>query len=75
MTAVALEPRDLPAGASMEVTAYQPDGTVEHLIWLRNYREAWKRTYWFNDPVALPSGTRLMVNSTGPAAAILLVNP
>jgi len=75
VSAVAIEPRDLPAGASMEVSAFAPDGTVEHLIWLRNYREAWKRTYWFSDPVALPGGTRLVVNSTGPAAAILLVNP
>ena len=40
---VAITPRDMPEGSSMEVTAYKPDGEVEHLIWLRNYREEWTR--------------------------------
>ena len=69
--ATGITPQDLPTGASMEVTAYQPDGTVDHLIWLRNYREQWTRTYWFSDPVELPRGTQVVVHSTAPATAIL----
>ena len=71
VTAVAITPRDLVNGASMEVTAYKPDGTVEHLIWLRNYREEWTRTYWFRDPIRLPAGTRIVVDSTAPGAAVI----
>ena len=70
-TAVAVTPRDLVSGASMEVTAYKPDGSVEHLIWLRSYREEWTRTYWFRDPVRLPLGTRIVVDATVPGAAII----
>lgn len=72
-TALAVTPRGLPDGASMEVTAYEPDGAVEHLVWLRNYRKTWTRTYWFRDPVALPAGTRIAVDApTGAAAAVAL---
>jgi len=73
VTAVAITPRDLPQGSSMEVTAYKPDGSVEHLIWLRNYREEWTRTYWFRDPVRLPAGTRVAVDAVEPAAALISV--
>jgi len=70
-TAVAITPRELSNGASLEVTAYKPDGAVEHLIWLRNYREEWARTYWFRDPVRLPAGTRIVVDATAPGAAVI----
>lgn len=71
VTAVAVTPRELADGASMELTAYKPDGSVEHLIWLRNYREEWTRTYWFRDPVRLPAGTRLVVDATAPGGAVI----
>lgn len=73
--AAAVRPRHLPDGAAMDISAYLPDGTVEHLIWLRDYRRQWTRAYWFRDPVFLPKGTRIVVNSVAPAsAAIMLVN-
>ena len=71
VTAVAITPRELANGASLEVTAYKPDGSVEHLIWLRNYREEWTRTYWFRDPIRLPAGTRIAVDATAPGSAVL----
>ncbi|HKW99375.1 MAG TPA: cytochrome c [Bryobacteraceae bacterium] len=71
ITAAAIRPQDLSTGASMEVTAYKPDGTVEHLVWLRRYREEWARTYEFRDPIPLPRGTRIVVDSTVPAAAVI----
>jgi hypothetical protein len=74
VTAVAVTPRELANGASMEVTAYKPDGAVEHLIWLRNYREEWTRTYWFRDPVRLPAGTRIVVDATAPGAAVISIS-
>ncbi len=71
VTAVAITPHELASGASMEVTAHKPDGAVEHLIWLRNYREEWTRTYWFRDPVRLPAGTRIVVDATAPGSAVI----
>jgi hypothetical protein len=74
VTAVAVTPRDLANGASMELTAQKPDGSIEHLIWLRNYREDWTRTYWFRDPVRLPAGTRLVVDATAPSGAVISIS-
>jgi len=70
-TAAAVTPRDLPNGGSMEVTAYKPDGEVQHLIWLRHYRESWTRTYWFREPIVLPAGTRVAVYASTPSAAVI----
>jgi len=70
-SAAAVQPRDLPDGASVDITAYLPDGGVEHLIWLRDYHQQWTRTYWFRDPVFLPKGTRIAIDSVAPASAVI----
>ena len=62
-TASALWPR-LGAGAkSVEVTAIRPDGVVEPMLWLKNYRPDWPSSYVFREPVTLPAGTRLIVTA------------
>jgi hypothetical protein len=62
-TASALWPR-LGAGAkSVEVTAIKPDGVVEPLLWLKNYRPDWPSSYVFREPVSLPAGTRVIVTA------------
>jgi hypothetical protein len=73
-TAIAITPHDLPDGASMEVTAYEPDGSVEHLIWLRDYRKAWTRTYWFRDAISLPAGTRIVVDAPAGGSAVMSIS-
>ncbi|OFW46981.1 MAG: hypothetical protein A3J29_09445 [Acidobacteria bacterium RIFCSPLOWO2_12_FULL_67_14b] len=71
-TASALWPR-LGAGAkSIEVTAIRPNGVVEPLLWLKNYRPDWPSSYVFREPITLPAGTRLVMtayydNATGTA--------
>ena len=54
----------LGAGArSFEVTALHPDGTVEPMLWLNNYRSEWPTSYILKEPVALSVGTRLVVTT------------
>lgn len=61
--AAVLWPR-LGAGArSFEVTAIRPDGTVEPMLWLNNYRAEWPTSYLLKEPVALPAGTRLVMTA------------
>jgi len=67
-----LRPKRLAAGESLEVTAYQPDGAVEHLIWIRTWRPEWQRTYYFLHPARLPKGTRIAAYSGKPAEAALV---
>jgi hypothetical protein len=68
-----IRPDLLSAGESLEVTAYQPDGAVKHLIWLRNWRPEWKRTYYFLHPIRLPKGTRIAAYSGKPAQAAIVI--
>ncbi len=71
--AVGVRPERVAEGGSMEVRAQRPDGSVEPLIWLRDYRAAWRRNYYFREPIELPAGTRLMVFPSGEVSAELLL--
>ena len=70
-----LRPVRLAAGESLEVTAYRPDGGVERLIWIRDWRPEWARMYYFRRPVRLPRGTRIAAYSGKPAEAGLALTP
>lgn len=63
MDVTALWPSLGPGARSFEVTALRPDGTVEPMLWLNNYRVEWPTSYILKEPVALPAGTRLMVTA------------
>jgi hypothetical protein len=70
-----VRPIRLAAGESLEVTAYKPDGAVERLIWVRDWRPEWARTYYFLHPMRLPKGTRIAAYSGKPAEAGLALAP
>lgn len=61
--AAALWPDLDPGARSFEVMAIRPDGTVEPLLWLNNYRAEWPSAYLLKEPVPLPAGTRLLVTA------------
>ena len=67
-----LRPDSLEDGQSMLVDAWFPDGRIEHLIWLRDYRKAWTRDYLFRSALKLPAGTTVHVKGPKQAKAILL---
>jgi mono/diheme cytochrome c family protein len=73
IVALGIEPVDIPEGGSLQAAAYQPDGSVEPLIWLREYQPNWRRTYWFREPLQLPKGTRILLFPSGQISARLLV--
>ena len=72
MTLQGLRPESLDGGQSMLVDAWLPDGRVEHLIWLRDYRKEWSRDYLFRSPLKLPAGTTVHVKGPAGAKAVLL---
>ena len=63
VSATALWPKLGPGAKSLEVTAIRPDGAVEPMLWLNNYRAEWPTSYILTDAVALPAGTRLLVTA------------
>ncbi len=70
ITAGGIAPGEMPAGASMQIVAKLPDGTVENLLWLRNTRTEWDRLFYFRQPVTLPKGTLITVHSSVPAVIL-----
>ena len=62
LRAQAIRPVSLRPGASLKLTAQKPDGSIEPLIWILNYRPGWNRTYVYRRAVQLPKGTRLQVH-------------
>lgn len=52
---------EMTAGATaVEVKAMRPDGSVEPLLWIRDYRADWQTPYVLRSPVPLPRGTRII---------------
>ena len=42
---------------SLEFKAMRPDGSVEPLLWIKEFRQDWQAPYVFRSPVPLPRGT------------------
>ena len=70
ITANGIAPAQMPAGASMQIVAKLPDGSVENLLWLRNTRSEWDRAFYFRQPLMLPKGTLIEVHSSVPAVIL-----
>ena len=73
-TVWALRPEGVADGGSLEVTAHEPDGRVQVLLWIPRFRADWPAPFVLTRPVTLPAGTRLRVTAGGatPAAAAVL---
>jgi hypothetical protein len=66
ITAAGIRPKSLLEGSSVKVLATLPDGMIEPLIWLYDYKPEFDRTYYFRKPLKLPAGTKI---ETYPASA------
>jgi mono/diheme cytochrome c family protein len=49
-------------GAAMEIKAFYPDGREELLLNVPNYSFSWQEVYYLKTPVAIPKGTKILVN-------------
>lgn len=65
----ALAPGELGEGVSLHVLLERPDGSIEPLVWLRDFRPRWAQPLLFREPVEAPAGSRLRV--IGPEGAWL----
>ncbi len=52
-----LLPKTVPDNASIQITAETPDGAVEPLLWLHNYKQMFAHPFLLRTPLELPSGT------------------
>ena len=57
--------RPTSAVASTQITARRPDGVIEPLLWLYNFKSEWKNVFVYRTPINLPAGT--VIEMTKPA--------
>jgi mono/diheme cytochrome c family protein len=65
-------PVKVPANAQFQLIAELPDGSIEPLLWLKDYRPEFGHPFWFRRPLELPARTRI---SGLPAGATLRLLP
>ena len=66
-----LRPLDVPREGSLQITAELPDGRVEPLLWLYNYREEYGHPFLFETPIELPLGTVIRGIPAGSSVALI----
>jgi hypothetical protein len=55
---------EMSAGAkSLELKAMRPDGSVEPLLWIKEFRPGWQSPYVFRAPVPLPRGSVIVATA------------
>jgi hypothetical protein len=64
-------PHAVPDKASFQVTATLPDGSVEPLVWIQDYKMQWGHPFLFRAPLDLPKGT--LIQGIPPGASIVLL--
>jgi hypothetical protein len=52
-------PERIPKGASPQITAALPDGSVRPLVWLYQYSDRARHPFLFRKPLRLPAGTTI----------------
>ena len=52
-----LWPQRVPSNASIQITALLPDGSLEPLLWIQNYKTEWGHPFLLRDPLDLPKGS------------------
>jgi hypothetical protein len=69
---MAIRPGNVNAGASLQVIARRPDGSVEPLLWLYNYQPRFSRSYVYREPVSLPEGTVVEMSPARVGTVVLI---
>lgn len=63
VTLVGITPHMHLLGREMKATATLPDGTVEPLIWIKDWNFNWQDQYQYAQPLRLPKGTQFHVEA------------
>jgi len=71
-TFVGARAKALAEGASIKAIAQLPDGVIEQLIWIYNYKPKFDQTYYFRKPLNFPAGTKIETYPANGSLALLL---
>jgi hypothetical protein len=70
-TFVGARAKALAEGASVKAIAQLPDGVIEQLIWIYDYKPKFDQTYYFSKPLSFPAGTKIETYPAGGSLALL----
>jgi len=66
-----LWPEKVPEKGSFQITAQLPDGSIEPLLWLQDYKAQFGHPFLFKTPLSLPA--RTLIRGIPPGAKIALL--
>lgn len=66
-----LWPQTVPAQTSFQITAALPDGSIQPLLWLEDYKLPYGHPFLLRIPLELPPGT--IIHGVPPGASVLLL--
>jgi mono/diheme cytochrome c family protein len=66
-----LFPKTVADGASFQITAELPDGSVEPLLWLKDYKKAYGHPFLLRHSLELPAGTMIRGLPAGASIALM----
>ncbi len=67
-----IRPKSLTQNSSLKVIARLPDGLIEPLIWIYDYKPQFDRSYYFRKPLKLPAGTKIETYPSSAGSVSLL---
>lgn len=72
LTLVGIRPDSVPEGTSLQVIAERPDGSIEPLLWLYNYKPKFAHSYIYQKPLNFPAGTKVEIAPVSAGTVALL---
>jgi len=66
-----LLPQKVPTDASLEIVAVRPDGGVQPMVWLHEYKDSYQHPFLFLKPIELPTGA--VIRGVPQDAQIILI--
>lgn len=69
---IGIEPKGKGPLPSVRVIAEQPDGSIEPLLWLRQYKGEWQTSFAFRKPITVPAGTEIKVEPPNSSFSFVL---
>src|SRR5215469_10812972 len=70
-----LWPRSAPEQGSFQIVAVLPDGSIQPMLWLQDYKRQFAHPFLFRKPIELPAGTVIQGVPSGAKVALLKPRP
>lgn len=68
-----LWPEKMPGKTSIQITATRPDGSIEPLLWLYEFKPEFGHAFLFREPLDLPAGT--VIHGVPAGGTLVLLKP